>query len=128
MGKDEIKKAIQKAKDLLFDDPEVKEKWLDATHISSVKDFFKTPRLLSWLGKRVVFAVEVVQKEYNLIEPDERVDVAAELLDDLIHFKGWSSFLELVDDKLFRFGINILVDWINEQWGNDWSGHVLGDL
>ena len=129
MNKEKLLAAVKKAKEMLFNDPEVKAKWEDAHHITSFKDLCRSPGLLIWLGKRVVLAVELVQKEFNLIEPDEREDVAAKILDDLFEFKGWSKVLELVDDKIFRLVIGVFVNWVNDLFkSNNWINKTFGDL
>ena len=128
MTKERLVAAVAKAKELLFDDLEVKAKWEDVTKVDSFRDFCQTPSLLVWLGKRVALAVEIVQKEYRLIEADERLDVAAKILDDLFEFKGWAKILELVDDKIFRVVLGVIVNFMNEKLGNSWIGKTFSDL
>jgi hypothetical protein len=118
MSKESLKIAIAKAKELLFQDPEVKAKWDDLTHISGWADFFRTFGLTFWFAQRLAFAVEQVQKEYGLCTEEERIAVASETLDDLIEFKGWMAIVEPFDDKLFKVIISAAVAALNGRFGN----------
>lgn len=118
MNKDALKVAVAKVKELLFSDAEAKTKWEDLTHISGWNDFWKSFSLVFWFGKRIVYCVEMVQKEYTLCTEAERIEVAAEVLDDLVEFKGWMKILEPFDDKLFRIILSSAVAALNGQFGN----------
>lgn len=121
MDQKELERALKEAKKMLFENPEVKEKWNDFTHVDNFADFLKSFGLIWWLGQRIVVAVEIVQKQYNLIKPEDRIEVASKLLDDLITFKGWASVLEMVDDKIFKIIITSIVHALNDYFGNkDW--------
>lgn len=113
-----MKRALKEAKKILFEDSETRDKWNDLTHVDNFQDFLESFGLVWWLGKRIVVAVEIIEKEYHLIKPEDRIDVAAKLLDDLIEFKGWASVLELVDDKIFKIIITAVVHSLNEYFKN----------
>ena len=124
MGKEELKQAVIAAKNMLFNDPEMKTKLEDLTHISGAKDFLNTFPLLWWLLKRVVYVVEVVTVEFNQCSHEERLDVAAELLDELITFKGWLALFEPFDGLLFRLLLSAAVQALNDWLGHDWLAHA----
>lgn len=126
MSKETFKEAIEKAKELLFQDPEVKEKIKDALHISGVKDFLNEFVVIWWLLKRVVFVIEQLYSEYHMISESDRIDVASELADDLITFTGWLSPLELFDGILFKALISAAVNALNDKFGHDWFATATG--
>jgi len=128
MGESELRAAIDKAKQLLFEDPEVKEKYEDLTNIAGWKDFLNTFPLLWFLIKRIVYAVELVEVQYKLTTKDEKINVAAQLLDDLITFGGWLAIFEPFDNMLFKLIISAAVQALNDWWGHDWASHPMSDL
>jgi hypothetical protein len=131
-GKEQVKQAVAKVKELLFEDPDVKLQWEDLTHVDGFSDFLKSVKIIAWFSKRIVLVVETVQKHYNLIPADKRIDVAAQVLDDLVKFKGWARMLEAFDEMLFKVIITMVVDQIDDRFGHMWPkvvgvvGKILG--
>ena len=64
---------IEKLKRILLADPEVKEKWDDLIHITSIDDALKTFKLLYFFVKKLVYVIELVQVSYDSISKDERI-------------------------------------------------------
>jgi len=130
--KEQVKLAVEKVKELLFEDPDVKLQWEDLTHVDGFTDFLKSIKIIAWFGKRIVLVVETVQKHYNLIPANKRLEVAAAVLDDLIKFKGWSAWLEAFDEKIFKAILALIVDQLDDRFGHLWPkvtgvvGKILG--
>ena len=117
---DSLKAAILAAKEMLMNNEEFKAKLKDVTTITSITDFIHGFVPLWWILKQVVAAVEVIYVEYHQITEAERIDVAAELLDDLITFRGWLTPLEMFDGVLFKALISAAVQALNDKFGNNW--------
>lgn len=120
MSTDSFKQAIQEVINLVTNDPEWKSKSEDLLHINGFADFLKTFPLLWWLLKRLVGAVELVYNEFNLISAEERIQVAADALDDLVNFTGWLSIFEPFDGFLFKALISAAVAALNDKLGHSW--------
>jgi hypothetical protein len=131
MSKENLKQSVIKAKNLLLQNDEFKSKLSDLVKVESLSDFLKSFKLIYDITKQVVYAVEIVQVEYNLCSKEEKIDVAAELLDDIIDFKGWALFIEPFDGLIFKVIISGAVSALNDKLGKDWLGHVksvFGDI
>lgn len=111
---------ISKIKQILLNDPEVKEKWDDLTHITSLGDALKSFKLLYFFITKLVYVIEVIQAQYSGMSQDERIDYAAKTLDDLIQFKGWAIFMEPFDYMFFKFVISQVVAGLDSKYG---TGH-----
>ena len=117
---DRLALAILRAKELLFADPDMKEALQKLSEIRNFKSLLEAFASLWWLLKRVVFVVEIVNKEYNDCTEEERIEVASKLLDDLIEFRGWLSVFEPFDNYLFKLLLSAAVSSINEKIGKFW--------
>lgn len=112
---------VQKVEDLIHllkEDEEFKAKLEDLLHINGFKDFLKSFSLLWWLTNKIVFAIEAIYHEYHQITEEERIELAAETLDNLIDFTGWSAPLELFDKMLFKTLISAAVAALNDKFGH----------
>jgi len=127
MGKIELRQAIEQAKAIVLQDAKVKEAWNIVKSIKSFKSFMLAFASFWILLKAVVMAVEIVQAEYKLCTKDERIDVASELLDELVEFKGWFSIFEPFDDILFKLLISSAVQGINDLLGKDWMNKLVSE-
>lgn len=112
--------ALAKAKQLFFQNPDVKAKLDDLTHISGFKDLLNTFPLLWYVLKHVVYTVEAVYQIYDQIPKDQRIDLAAQFLDDLITFSGWLSIFEPFDGMLWKMLISAAVQAMNDWYGHNW--------
>lgn len=108
---------VEKIKRILLTDPEVKEKWDDLTHITSIADALNSFKLLFFFIKKLVYVIEIVQAEFGGMEKEERIDYAAQVLDDLISFSGWAFWLEAVDYMFFKFAISQVVAALDDKYG-----------
>jgi len=109
---------IEKLKRILLSDPEIKEKWDDLIHITSVGDALKTFKLLYFFIKKLVYIVEYVQVTYSAMTKEERIEVASDLMDDLIKFSGWAVFLEAFDGMIFKLIISQVVAGLDDRYGS----------
>lgn len=125
MGKVELRQAIEQAKAIVLQDAKVKEAWDNVKGINSFKSFMLAFASFWVLLKAVVLAVEIVHAEYKLCTKDEKIDVAAELLDELITFKGWFGIFEPFDDILFKLLISSAVQGINDLLGKNWLAKLV---
>ena len=125
MSEENLKNAIKKANELLFNNNEVKKKIDELKSITNIATLITSFSSLWWLIKRVVFVVEIIQKEYNLCTEEERIEVAATLLDELIQFKGWAMIFEAFDKIIFKLLISAAVQSINEKIGKQWLTWLL---
>ena len=116
--------AIAKIKQMLLENEEVKAKLDDLVHIKNFSDFLKSFSLIWFLLKRIVLCVEIVQKEYSMLTESERLDAAAQVLDDLITFKGWFAWLEAFDKTIFRVALSAAVQGLNDLFGNKWINSI----
>jgi hypothetical protein len=108
---------VEKIKRILLTDPEVKVKWDDLTHITSIADALNSFKLLFFFIKKLVYVIEIVQAEFGGMEKEERIDYAAQVLDDLISFSGWAFWLEAVDYMFFKFAISQVVAALDDRYG-----------
>lgn len=108
---------IEKIKNVLLNDPEVKEKWEDLTHIDSIADALKSFKLLYFFVKKLVYVIEMIQAEFGAMTKEERIDYAAQVLDDLINFSGWAFWVEAVDYTIFKFMISQVVAALDDKFG-----------
>jgi hypothetical protein len=120
MGNAELKQAILSAKELLFENEEFKAKLKDVMNITGIKDFLHGFVPLWSILKSIVAATEIVYAEYHKCTEEQRIDVASELLDELITFKGWLAPLELFDGVLFKALISAAVQALNDKFGHNW--------
>lgn len=120
MGSTNLEQAILKVKELLFEDAEFKAKLELLKSIKGFGDLLKAFPALWWILKALVPAVEYVYQEYHLCSEEERIDVAAKLLDDLIEFKGWLSVFEPFDNMMFKLIISSAVQALNDKFGKAW--------
>ncbi len=116
MKKQDFLDAVEKAKDLIFENDEVKRVWNDLKSITSLADGLETPKHIRFLIMRVIEAIEIVEQEYQKFTPEERIDIAAQILDDLIKFKGWASVFEAFDDQIFKFIIGFIYAELEEKF------------
>ena len=116
----DLKTAITKAKakELLSNDKAAAGFLEKVKTLNSWKTFFELFPLLFKLNQSVVYVVEMVQKEYSLCTEEERIDVAAELMDDLIAFRGWMTPIELVDGTIWKAIISSGVQALNGKFGS----------
>ena len=63
---------ISKIKQILLNDPEVKEKWDDLTHITSLGDALKSFKLLYFFITKLVYVIEVIQAQYSGMSQDRK--------------------------------------------------------
>ena len=116
---------IEKLKRILLADPEVKDKLKDLTSITSVADALKTFKLLYFFIKKLVYVVELIQAEFGGMEKEQKVEVAAALLDDLIKFSGWAIFIETFDYLIFKLLISQVVAALDDRYGSEsWFKNV----
>jgi hypothetical protein len=107
-----LRNSIAKGHELL------KERISDAQiSFRSVSEMLKSFKVIYDLILAVVFTVEEVYYEYKLCTEDERIEVAAEILDDLILFKGWLAFLEPIDKWAFKLLLSAGVQALNDRYG-----------
>jgi len=121
-SKNKLQEIYEIVKESLLNDPEVKSKWNDLVHITSVVDFLNSFSILYWFTKKVALAVEYVQAELGTISKEEKIDLAAKLLDDIIVFEGWATVFEPFDGFAFKLIISAAVNALNEKFGKDWFG------
>jgi len=116
---------VEKIKKILLNDPEVKEKWEDLTHISSIADALKTFKLLFFFITKLVYVIEIIQVEYSGMTKEERIENAAQVLDDLIKFSGWAIFIEAFDYMIFKLVISQVVAALDDKYGSgSWFQNV----
>lgn len=112
----DLRAAIEQAKELLLNNDETRQRidgltfksWAGA--VDSIKDIW-------WLAKRVVYVVEILYSEYHNITEEQRIKVAAELLDELIQFGGWAVIFESIDGYAFEMVLSAAVQSLNEKYG-----------
>lgn len=109
---------VEKLKRILLADPEVKEKMDDLIHITSIPDALKTFKLLYFFIKKLVYVIELIQVEFDGLDKDKRIEIAAEMLDDLIKFSGWAIFIESFDYFIFKLLISQVVAALDDRYGN----------
>jgi len=120
-----IESAIEKAKQMLGN-TEFQEKIKDLVHINGFKDFLKSFTLIWWILKRIVAIVEEIYTQFNLISNTDRIEVAAQLLDDIIVFKGWLSIFEPFDKILFKLLLSAAVQALNDKYGHGtWASYKI---
>jgi len=107
--------AVEKAKQMLLEEGVFDAignlsfgSWANA--IKSFKDIY-------FIAKKVVFATEIIYSEYHLCSEEERIKVAALVLDDLVAFKGWAFFLESIDGYAFEMLLSAAVQGLNDKYG-----------
>lgn len=115
---DDLTQAIQKIKELLFDDDEFKEQLKDLVTITGFNDLLNSFVVFWSVLNKLVQAIEKVYKEYHLISEEQRIEAAAEILDDLITFRGWLSIFEPFDTMLFKLLISAAVQALNDKYGH----------
>ena len=120
MSEKSFEDAVIDAKEFVLSE-ETKQK-LAEFDLSGFDEILNSFSVVYWLVKRIVFAVENIYQEYHTITSEERIDVAARVLDDLIVFSGWASVLEFVDGAAFKFLISAVVSGLNDKHGNVWKG------
>lgn len=109
---------VNKIKEILFEDQEIKDSWDDLTHISSLQDALKTPKLLYFFIQKLVYVIELIQAKFHSITKEERIEYAAQVLDDLISFSGWFFWLEALDYQIFKLIVSQIVVAIDEKFGS----------
>lgn len=109
---------VNKIKEILLEDQEIKDSWDDLTHISSLQDALKTPKLLYFFIQKLVYVIELIQAEFHSITKEERIEYAAQVLDDLISFSGWFFWLEALDYQIFKLIVSQIVVAIDEKFGS----------
>ncbi len=115
-----LEKAVQKAVELLTCDVGTKALIEQLKSIHSFGDLIKFFKILWTFLKRLVLVTEWIYKEYHLVNETERIEVAANILDNLIVFRGWMSIFEPFDQWLFKMIISAAVQALNDKYGNDW--------
>lgn len=120
----DLKNAVNIAKKLIFENPEVEEALHDLKSIT-FKTVLSAFPAIWFILKTIVVAIEIVQKHYNLCTEEERIEVAAEIADELFVFKGWLSLFEPFDNLMFKLLLSAAVNALNEKVGKDWFGAVV---
>lgn len=108
---------VSTIKQILLEDPEVKEKWEDFRKIESFQDFLKSFSLGYFLIKKVVYVVELLQSRFGAMEKEQRIEYAANVIDDLIQFKGWARIFEPFDGLVFKLLISAAVNYLDDFYG-----------
>lgn len=112
------KNIVLKIKEILYNDPEVKERWEDLVSITSFVDFLKSFKLIYFFIKKLVYVIEFIEAELGKMSKEERIEYAAVVLDDLIVFSGWAAFIELIDGFIFKIAISQVVAALDDKFGN----------
>ena len=92
---------------------ETKNQIHDILKIENFKDFLHGFAVVWQLLQKVVAVVEYMWSELGDIEKDDRIEYAAEALDQMIQFPFW---LEPFDKKLFKVAISAAVQALNERF------------
>lgn len=115
-----LKEAIEKAKELVFKGIDYKNTMQAISKINSFATLVSAFNILWLLLKQIAVAVEMVQKEYKMCSEAERIEVAAQLLDELVEFRGWLSIFEPFDGYMFKLLISAAVNALNDKYGHHW--------
>jgi len=100
---------IEKIKELLINE-ETEDQIADVLKIDGFKDFLHGFAVIWEILQKVAAVVEYVWSEIGGIDKKDRIEYAAEVLDDMIKFPFW---LEPFDKRLFMVGISAAVQSLN---------------
>jgi len=112
--------VVAKVKEILLENEEIKTKWNAIGNIHSISDLVSSAKNLFFIISRAAYLLEYVQKELAVISKEERIEIAAQLLDDLIVFKGWAVVFEPFDKMVFKLVVGQVVTALDNKFGNDW--------
>ena len=96
---------------------EFKREWSFAAIVHNAK-------VLIDLVYSVVVLVEYVSLKMQPLSSEEKLDLAAALLDKAIEFKGIWKLLEPFDRKIFKLFLSFVVEFLNKHFGKDWLDYV----
>lgn len=126
--KTNIEVIKEKAATIITNVKEIKEQIDEASEWDSITKVIGNIGKLNNLVMEIVLAVEVVANDaaddIEDLKSSDKLEAAVELLDDAIKLSFW---LELVDAHAFRLVISVGVDYLNQQYGDDWNLDVVRD-
>lgn len=114
-GTGELKEALEKTWEELNTE-EFRSLLDDFVHISGIKDFLKSFNLIWNIGKIVAVQVDKISNEYHLCSEDERIEVAAELLDQAIKLP---NLVEPFDKTIFTVVIKAAYNAFKDKYGSE---------
>lgn len=114
-GTGELKEALEKTWEELNTE-EFRSLLDDFVHISGIKDFLKSFNLIWNIGKIVAVQVDKISNEYHLCSEDERIEVAAELLDQAIKLP---NLVEPFDKTIFTVVIKAVYNAFKDKYGSE---------
>jgi len=91
------------------------------TNITNFNLFLEHFNFIWSIAKKIVLVIEEEYNEGYLLNKDECINVAVQVIDKLIDFKGWMSPLELIDGLIWKIILSSAVQSLNDVYGHDWS-------
>lgn len=99
----------------LFENAEVKARIDDLVVIDDFADAMESFSHIYFVGSKVIETIVEIEKDYGALSEEQRIDAAAEILDDLIKFKGWTAPLEAIDNMIFKLLLKAIVEALKEK-------------
>lgn len=93
------------------------ERWLEGWSFTAIVNNAKA---LLDMVLTIVSVVEYVSREITPLSSEGKLELAADLLDAAIKFKGVYAPLELIDNKIFKLIISLTVEFLNKHVGTAW--------
>jgi hypothetical protein len=113
--KEKTKELLEEGKNLF----ETMDSFSDWNSLSEIITNFSTiSKFINNLVLAVEIAVDDASDDIEELKSEEKVEAAAELMDDMIQLP---FFLESIDKKVFSLMISMAVEGLNVKFGKEWN-------